>query len=61
MISYFLDHLQRTDTYSEQMLDANLAADEGKLDYLAQESLWLHDSIFTVFTDGFESGDTRAW
>ncbi len=35
---YFLDHLQRTGSYPEQMLDANLAADEGKLDYLARAS-----------------------
>ncbi len=36
LVLYFLKHLQRTDTYPEQMLDANLAADEGKLDYLAR-------------------------
>ncbi len=36
LVFYFLDHLQRTGTYPEQMLDANLAADEGKLEYLAQ-------------------------
>ncbi len=38
LVFYFLKHLQRTDTYPEQMLDANLAADEGKLDYLAREA-----------------------
>ncbi len=36
LVFYFLKHLQRTDTYPEQMLDANLATDEGKLGYLAQ-------------------------
>ena len=36
LVFYFLDHLQRTGAYPEQMLDANLAADEGKLEYLAQ-------------------------
>ncbi len=36
LVFYFLDHVQRTDAYPEQMLDANLAADEGKLEYLAQ-------------------------
>ncbi len=36
LVLYFLKHLQRTGTYPRQMLDANLAADEGKLDYLAQ-------------------------
>ncbi len=36
LVLYFLDHLQRYGTYPRQMLDANLAADEGKLDYLAQ-------------------------
>ena len=36
LVFYFMDHLQRTGTYPEQMLDANLAADEGKLGYLAQ-------------------------
>ena len=33
---YFLDHLKRTGEYPGQMLDSNLAADEGKLDYLAR-------------------------
>jgi hypothetical protein len=33
---YFLKHLQRTGRYPRQMLDTNLAADEGKLEYLAQ-------------------------
>ena len=36
LVFYFLDHLQRTGAYPDQMLDANLAADEGKLEYLAQ-------------------------
>ncbi len=36
LVFYFLNRLQRYDAYPEQMLDANLAADEGKLDYLAQ-------------------------
>ncbi|MCP4660218.1 MAG: AAA family ATPase [bacterium] len=36
LVLYFLNHLQRYDAYPDQMLDANLAADEGKLDYLAQ-------------------------
>ncbi len=36
LVLYFLDHLQRTGKYPRQMLDANLAADEGKLDYLAR-------------------------
>ncbi len=36
LVLYFLKHLQREDVYPDQMLDANLAADEGKLDYLAQ-------------------------
>ncbi len=36
LVFYFLNRLQRYDAYPDQMLDANLAADEGKLDYLAQ-------------------------
>lgn len=36
LVLYFLKHLQRTDRYPRQMLDANLAADEGKLDYICQ-------------------------
>jgi hypothetical protein len=36
LVFYFLKHLLRTDAYPEQMLDANLAADEGKLRYLAE-------------------------
>ncbi|MCP4657977.1 MAG: AAA family ATPase [bacterium] len=36
LVFYFLDHLQCDGTYPRQMLDSNLAADEGKLDYLAQ-------------------------
>ena len=32
---YFLKYLQRTGKYPRQMLDANLAADEDKLEYLA--------------------------
>ncbi len=36
LVLYFLKHLQRTGTYPRQMLDSNLAADEGKLDYIAQ-------------------------
>ncbi len=36
LVLYFLNQLQRFGTYPDQMLDANLAADEGKLDYLAQ-------------------------
>ncbi len=35
LVLYFLDDLQRYGTYPRQMLDTNLAADEGKLDYLA--------------------------
>jgi len=36
LVFYFLGHLQRTGKYPDQMLDSNLAADEGKLDYLAR-------------------------
>jgi hypothetical protein len=36
LVLYFLKHLQRTDAYPKQMLDSNLAADEGKLDYIAE-------------------------
>jgi hypothetical protein len=36
LVFYFLKHLQRTGTYPDQMLDSNLAADEGRLDYVAQ-------------------------
>jgi len=36
LVLYFLTRLERYDAYPEQMLDANLAADEGKLDYLAK-------------------------
>lgn len=36
LVFFFLNHLQRYGAYPDQMLDANLAADEGKLDYLAQ-------------------------
>ncbi len=36
LVFYFLKHLQRTGKPPRQMLDANLTADEGKLDYLAR-------------------------
>jgi hypothetical protein len=36
LVHYFLKHLQRTGKPPHQMLDSNLAVDEGKLDYLAQ-------------------------
>ncbi len=36
LVFFFFNHLQREGAYPRQMLDANLAADEGKLDYLAQ-------------------------
>ncbi len=36
LVFYFLKHLQRTGTFPRQMLDSNLTADEGKLDYLAR-------------------------
>ncbi len=36
LVFYFLKSLLRYGAYPRQMLDANLAADEGKLDYLAQ-------------------------
>ncbi len=36
LVFYFLRHLQRTGTSPRQMFDSNLAADEGKLDYLAR-------------------------
>jgi len=36
LVLYFLKHLQRTKTYPGQMLDANLAVDEKKLDYVAR-------------------------
>ncbi len=36
LVLYFLDHLRLEGVYPDQMLDANLAADEGKLDYLAR-------------------------
>ncbi len=36
LVLYFLNQLQRFDAYPRQMLDSNLADDEGKLDYLAQ-------------------------
>ncbi len=36
LVLYFLNQLQREGAYPEQMLDANLAADESKLDYLAE-------------------------
>jgi len=36
LVLYFLKHLQRTGEPPRQMLDSNLAADEGKLDYLAR-------------------------
>ncbi len=35
LVFYFINHLKRFDAYPRQMLDSNLAADEGKLDYLA--------------------------
>ncbi len=35
LVLYFLERLQRTGTYPRQMLDSNLAADDGKLDYIA--------------------------
>ena len=35
LVLYFLKHLQRTGASPRQMLDSNLAADEGKLDVLA--------------------------
>ncbi len=36
LVLYFLKHLQRFGAYPRQMLDANLAADEAKLDYVAK-------------------------
>ncbi|MCP3958960.1 MAG: AAA family ATPase [bacterium] len=36
LVLYFLKHLQRTGASPRQMLDSNLAADEGKLDVLAR-------------------------
>ena len=36
LVLYFLKHFQRFGVYPRQMLDANLAADEGKLDYVAE-------------------------
>ena len=36
LVLYFLQHLQREGRFPRKMLDANLAADEGKLDYLAR-------------------------
>ncbi len=36
LVLYFLKHLQRSGRSPRQMLDANLAADEGKLEFLAQ-------------------------
>ncbi len=36
LVLYFLKHLQRFGAYPRQMLDANLAADEAKLDYVAR-------------------------
>ncbi len=36
LVFYFLKHLQRTGEPPRQMLDSNLAADEGKLEYLAR-------------------------
>ncbi len=36
LVFYFLKHLQRTGNPPRQMLDANLAADESKLDYIAE-------------------------
>lgn len=38
LVLYFLGFLARTDAYPDQLLDANLAADEAKLDYLARVS-----------------------
>lgn len=35
LVFYFLNQLQWSGTYPQQMLDANLAVDESKLDYLA--------------------------
>ena len=40
LVLYFLKHLQRTGASPRQMLDSNLAADEGKLDYLAKVYLY---------------------
>ncbi len=37
LVFYFLKHLQRTAAAPRQMLDSNLAADEGRLDYLARQ------------------------
>ena len=36
LVFYFAKHLRRTGAPPRQMLDANLAADEGKLDYIAR-------------------------
>ncbi len=36
LVLYFIRHLLLEHAYPRQMLDANLAADEGKLDYLAE-------------------------
>ncbi len=37
LVFYFVKYLQRTGAGPRQMLDSNLAADEGKLDYLARQ------------------------
>lgn len=36
LVFYFLNHFMRKCTYPRQILDSNLAADEGKLEYLGQ-------------------------
>jgi hypothetical protein len=47
---YFMKHLQRTGAYPRQMLDANLAADEGKLDFIGRAASG-RDAVMKVIRD----------
>jgi hypothetical protein len=51
LVLYFMKHLQRTGEYPRQMLDANLAADENKLAYLADAAAG-REAMFDVIQRG---------
>ena len=55
---YFLSHLQREGTYPREMLDNNLAADEGKLEYLGRVASG-QESVIDLIRSGQPLGIER--
>jgi hypothetical protein len=55
---YFLSHLQREGTYPGEMLDNNLAADEGKLEYLGRVASG-QESVIDLIRSGQPLGIER--